>query len=172
MAAAAEATPNAWCPHPCPGPASMTGARSGRACLREPGQRIEFAEDPDHRRAAAPLGDERGGHVGDADLHPEPGLGQVPLQQRAALRFLESQFGPVPDLEGHLRIRIAARVEALEDGGRHVVCRTHRGERQDGERECGGNGTDVHVASWRGVRKSQHTLLHERRARHPRSSRR
>lgn len=83
--------------------------------LRQPGQRVELADDADHRRAAAPFGGERRRNLGHPDLHPEAGAPQLFLEQRAALLLLVAELGKRPDLQGD--VSVAARV--CIDRGEH-----------------------------------------------------
>ena len=57
----------------------------GLRLLRQPGQRVELADDGDHRLAGSERRDERGGNAGDAGRHLETGGLELLLQQRAAL---------------------------------------------------------------------------------------
>ena len=75
----------------------------GLRFLRQPGQRVELADDADHRLAGAERRDERGGHAGDAGRDLEAGGLQLLLQQRAALLLLVADLGEAPDLLGDAR---------------------------------------------------------------------
>src|SRR5262249_53071160 len=88
---------------------------SGLRFLRQARQRIELADDADDRLAGAVGRDERRRDVGDAGLHLEAGVLELLLQQRAALRFLETDFGEAPDLLGDRRVRVAAALDPLEN---------------------------------------------------------
>jgi hypothetical protein len=72
--------------------------------LREPRQRIEFAQDSDHRLALPPAGDERRWHLRHARLHLEARRCQRLLKQRRALLFLVSHLREFPNLPRHLPV--------------------------------------------------------------------
>src|SRR5262245_4861804 len=110
--------------------ASMSGAvffdgvsRGGLRFLRQPWQGIELADDADDRLAGTERRDERGRNVGDAALQLEARRAQLLLQQRAALLFLEADLGEAPDLLGDRRIRLAPRLDSLQDCGAIVAVR-------------------------------------------------
>ncbi len=65
--------------------------------LAEPGQRVELAENGDHRPAFARAGDKGGLNIADAARHGETFLLQRVGQQRAGARFGEAGFRRVPD---------------------------------------------------------------------------
>ena len=73
-------------------------ARRRLRFLRQPGQRVELADDADDRLAGSERRDERGRDVGDAGLHLKAGGAELLLQQRAALLFLVADLGEAPDL--------------------------------------------------------------------------
>ena len=88
----------------------------GHGGLRQARQRVELADDADHRLAAAPGGREGRGNLGHARRHREAGGLQLLLQQRAALRLLVAHFGERPDLHGHIAIGARLRVDGREHG--------------------------------------------------------
>ena len=104
--------------------ASVSGAvlldrvmRSGLRFLRQPRQRVEFADDADDRFPGSERGDKCRGNVGDAGAHLEAGGFQLLLQERAALYFLIADFREAPDVFGDARIVVAPRIHSLRHRG-------------------------------------------------------
>ena len=83
----------------------------GLRFLRQPGQRVELADDPDHGLAGAEGRDKRGGNAGDASGHLKAGGLELLLQQRAALRLLVADLGEAPDLLRDAGVLLTLRVD-------------------------------------------------------------
>jgi hypothetical protein len=86
----------------------------GLRFLRQSGQRVELADDPDHRLAGPERRDERRRNAGDAGRHLESGGLQLLLQQCAAFQLLEPDLREAPDLFRDARVFLALRVDAAK----------------------------------------------------------
>ena len=114
----------------------------GLRFLRQAGQRVELADDADHRLAGTERRDERGGHAGDAGGHLEAGGLQLLLQQRAALRLLKADFGEAPDLLRDAGVFVAPRVDGAQHRRAIVGGRRLRGHGGNGSVVSGSSGTN------------------------------
>ena len=104
-------------------------------------QRVELGEQADHRLAAAGGRDEGRRDPGDAGLDLEPGLLQLLLQERGALRLLVADFRPVPDRFRDLGVARGTAGEELA----HPVARVRRVDRRRKQGKTKAEGDSVHL---------------------------
>ena len=101
--------------------------------LGQSGQRVEFADDTDHRFPCTERRNEGSWDVGYASLHLEAGRTKLLLQQRATLRFLVPHLREAPDLPGDGGVTVTLRFDTLKHGGTVIACTALRPESCDGE---------------------------------------